>query len=102
MMIYPDPDGALRLTRNIYEKLAESLEDIAKAVSKAGVLSHKALTVAQSIRQLRPISPDYFAATSRFSKRWRKMTSRLRCSFWKSSPGRWSATSPAIHPSPAG
>ncbi|ORE91161.1 HEXXH motif-containing putative peptide modification protein [Aurantimonas sp. 22II-16-19i] len=61
MMIYPDPDGALRLTRNIHEKLAESLEDIAKAVSKAGILSHKALTVAQSVRQLQPISPDYFA-----------------------------------------
>ncbi|MCE7026761.1 aKG-HExxH-type peptide beta-hydroxylase [Jiella avicenniae] len=61
MMFLPDPQGALRLSQDINERLADSLDAMAKAVSKAGVLSHKALTVGRSIRARRRIAPDYFA-----------------------------------------
>ncbi|NDW07730.1 aKG-HExxH-type peptide beta-hydroxylase [Jiella pacifica] len=61
MLFLPDPQGALRITQDINERLADSLDAMAKAVSKAGVLSHKALTVGRSIRARRQIAPDYFA-----------------------------------------
>ena len=61
MMFLPDSQGALRLAQDINERLAGSLDAMAKAVSKAGVLSHKALTVGRSIRARRQVAPDYFA-----------------------------------------
>ncbi|MBO0905248.1 aKG-HExxH-type peptide beta-hydroxylase [Jiella sonneratiae] len=60
-MFLPNPGGAFRVAKDIKGRLAESLGEMAKAVSKAGMLSHKALTMGQALQYLPVAPPDYFA-----------------------------------------